>query len=76
MVSQLDLFDIKASSAYLCFGLLSPKTYKYQNNDRLLWFLSFTGLILRLFLLIALFIFCFKKSISTKTMIGCDGFSV
>ena len=35
MVSQFDWFDIKAFSAYLCFGLLSPKTYKYQNNDRL-----------------------------------------
>ena len=34
MVSQFDWFDIKAASAYLCFGLLSPKKYKYQDNDR------------------------------------------
>ena len=76
MVSQLDWFDIKASSSYLSFGLLSPKTYKYLNNEWLSWFLSLTGFILRLLLLIFVFVCYLQKRISTKAMIGCDGFSV
>ena len=35
MVSQFDWLDIRVSYSYLCFGLLSLKTYRYLINDRL-----------------------------------------